>query len=47
MPLASYQFSSEKSWPGAWDVRRAQALGLSADKDFEAIIKAYMEDELV
>jgi len=36
-----------KSWPGAWDVRRAQALGLSADKDFEAIIKAYMDDELV
>ena len=35
-----------KSWPAAWDVRRAQALGFSADKDFEAIIKAYMEDEL-
>jgi D-erythronate 2-dehydrogenase len=35
-----------KSWPGAWDVARAQALGLSADKDFETIIRAYLEDEL-
>jgi nucleoside-diphosphate-sugar epimerase len=35
-----------KSWPGAWDVTRARALGLSADADFETIIRAYMEDEL-
>ncbi|MFC3108155.1 D-erythronate dehydrogenase [Undibacterium arcticum] len=35
-----------KSWPGAWDVARAQVLGLSADKDFETIIEAYIEDEL-
>jgi nucleoside-diphosphate-sugar epimerase len=35
-----------KSWPGAWDVTRARALGLSADADFETIIRAYIEDEL-
>lgn len=34
------------SWPGAWDVTRAQALGLAADADFESIISAYIEDEL-
>jgi nucleoside-diphosphate-sugar epimerase len=33
-----------KSWPGAWDVTRAQALGLSADADFESIIKAYIDE---
>jgi len=35
-----------RSWPGAWDVSRAQALGLSADKDFETMIRAYIEDDL-
>jgi nucleoside-diphosphate-sugar epimerase len=35
-----------KSWPGAWDVTRAQTLGLSADADFESIVSAYIEDEL-
>ena len=35
-----------KSWPGAWDVTRAKALGLAADADFETIIRAYIEDEL-
>jgi nucleoside-diphosphate-sugar epimerase len=32
------------SWPAAWDVRRAKALGLSADADFESIVRAYMQD---
>ncbi|MDY7577176.1 SDR family oxidoreductase [Herbaspirillum sp. RTI4] len=35
-----------KSWPGAWDVTRAKALGLSADASFEAIVRAYVEEEL-
>jgi nucleoside-diphosphate-sugar epimerase len=34
------------SWPGAWDTRRAEALGFSADADFDSIIRAYIEDEL-
>ena len=34
------------SWPGAWNAERALALGLSADGSFEAIVRAYMEDEL-
>jgi nucleoside-diphosphate-sugar epimerase len=34
------------SWPGAWDVTRAQALGLSGDADFDSIVRAYMEDDL-
>ncbi|MFL6674697.1 MAG: D-erythronate dehydrogenase [Massilia sp.] len=32
------------SWPGAWDVTRAKALGLSADADFERIVRAYIEE---
>lgn len=35
------------SWPGAWDTRRAEALGFSGDADFDSIIRAYIEDELV
>jgi nucleoside-diphosphate-sugar epimerase len=34
------------SWPGAWDTSRARALGLSADADFESVVRAYVEDEL-
>jgi nucleoside-diphosphate-sugar epimerase len=34
------------SWPGAWNNARAEALGLSADKDVDAIIEAYMADDL-
>ncbi|WP_219114398.1 D-erythronate dehydrogenase [Janthinobacterium sp. UMAB-56] len=33
-----------KSWPGAWDTARAEALGLTADANFAAIIRAYMDD---
>lgn len=34
------------SWPAAWDVSRAKALGLSGDPSFEAIVRAYVEDDL-
>jgi D-erythronate 2-dehydrogenase len=34
------------SWPGAWDVTRACALGLSGDGNFAAIVRAYIEDDL-
>ncbi|MDB5796669.1 MAG: NAD-dependent epimerase/dehydratase [Paucimonas sp.] len=34
------------SWPGAWDITRATALGLRADDSFEAIVRAYVEDDL-
>jgi nucleoside-diphosphate-sugar epimerase len=33
-------------WPGAWDISRAQSLGLKADADFDAIVRAYIEDDL-
>lgn len=32
-------------WPGAWDTRRAEALGFRGDADFDSIIRAYIEDE--
>jgi nucleoside-diphosphate-sugar epimerase len=34
------------SWPGAWDASRAQGLGLKGDADFDAIVRAYVEDDL-
>jgi nucleoside-diphosphate-sugar epimerase len=34
------------SWPAAWDNRRAEALGLKPDADFDAIVRAYVEDDL-
>jgi nucleoside-diphosphate-sugar epimerase len=34
------------SWPAAWDTRRAHALGLTGDASFEAIVRAYVEDEM-
>ena len=34
------------SWPGRWDTARAGALGLEGDRDFAAIIRAYMADDL-
>ena len=33
-----------KSWPGAWDVSRARALGLVADQDFESMVRAYIDE---
>src|SRR6185369_8932527 len=32
------------SWPGAWDTRRAEALGFKGDADFDSIIRAYLEE---
>jgi nucleoside-diphosphate-sugar epimerase len=32
------------SWPAAWDVTRAKALGLSADPDFESVVRAYIDE---
>ncbi|MES2759320.1 MAG: D-erythronate dehydrogenase [Pseudomonadota bacterium] len=34
------------SWPAQWDVTRAKALGLSADADFESIVRAYIDQEI-
>ena len=34
------------SWPAAWDNTRAEALGLKPDPDFDAIVRAYVEEEL-
>ena len=34
------------SWPGAWELTRAHALGLAADESFEANVRAYIEDDL-
>ena len=34
------------SWPAAWDATRATALGLTGDESFEAIVRAYVEDDL-
>jgi nucleoside-diphosphate-sugar epimerase len=34
------------SWPAAWDVTRAAALGLAGDASFDDIVRAYVEDDL-
>jgi nucleoside-diphosphate-sugar epimerase len=34
------------SWPAAWDDTRARSLGLSGDSGIDAIIQAYIEDDL-
>jgi D-erythronate 2-dehydrogenase len=33
-------------WPRAFDARRAQALGFSAEANFDEIVRVYVEDEL-
>ncbi len=33
-------------WPRSFDAARARALGFTADADFEAIVRAHIEDEL-
>ena len=35
------------SWPGAWDTTRARALGFTGDADFDSIVRAYVDDDLV
>ena len=32
------------SWPGAFDVTRARALGFGADTDFDAILTQFLAD---
>jgi nucleoside-diphosphate-sugar epimerase len=34
------------SWPGSWDTSRALGLGFTGDPDFDAVVRAYVEDEL-
>jgi D-erythronate 2-dehydrogenase len=34
------------SWPGAWDSARARRLGFTGDADFDAVVRAYVEDDL-
>jgi D-erythronate 2-dehydrogenase len=34
------------SWPGAWDARRALALGFTGDASFDEVVRAYVEDDL-
>ena len=34
-------------WPTQFDAKRAEALGFEAEKDFDAIIRAHIEDEHV
>ncbi|MEO6928294.1 MAG: D-erythronate dehydrogenase [Casimicrobiaceae bacterium] len=34
------------SWPSTWDITRARSLGLTADANFESIVRAYVEDDL-
>ena len=35
------------SWPGAWDTTRARALGFTGDADFDSIVRAFIDDDLV
>jgi hypothetical protein len=32
------------SWPGAWNTARAEELGLSGDKNFADVIRAYIAE---
>ncbi len=33
-------------WPRAFDARRASALGFAAERDFDEIVRVYIEDEM-
>jgi D-erythronate 2-dehydrogenase len=35
-----------ESWPRAFDARRASGLGFAAERDFDEIVRVYVEDEL-
>lgn len=35
------------SWPGRWDTSRAERLGLSGERSFADVIRAYLEDEQI
>lgn len=32
------------TWPAAWDVTRAKALGFESDASFDDVIRAYAQD---
>ena len=34
------------SWPESFEAEKARSLGFKAEKDFDEIIRIYMEDEL-
>jgi nucleoside-diphosphate-sugar epimerase len=34
-------------WPSAWNTSRAEQLGLTGDTNFESVIRAYIEDDMV
>jgi nucleoside-diphosphate-sugar epimerase len=51
-PLSHISFAPDpaverivNSWPAAWDVTRAKALGLPGDADFESIVRAYIDED--
>ena len=35
------------TWPGAWDTTRALALGFPTDQNFDAVIRQYIDEEMV
>ncbi|MFM0289557.1 D-erythronate dehydrogenase [Paraburkholderia megapolitana] len=35
------------SWPGRWDTMRAERLGLTGDRTFAEVIRAYIDDECI
>jgi hypothetical protein len=35
-----------EGWPSNFDARRALELGFRADADFDAVVRAHLEDEL-
>ena len=34
------------SWPARWDSSRAERLGFAGDRDFESVVRAFVEDDL-
>lgn len=34
------------TWPGAWDIARAEAMGFKGDANFDQIVRAYISDDL-
>jgi hypothetical protein len=32
------------TWAGAWDITRAQSLGLRGDEDFDSIVRSYVAE---
>jgi hypothetical protein len=34
------------SWPARWDTARGERLGFVGDRDFESVVRAFVEDDL-